>query len=126
MKESEAVRVVTMLAAYFPTTTIGEETQALWAHELTEFEWVDTVEAAEILGREDMRFPSLAQLLAISRGCRNARVDKALQLKAVNISQEPGCTLDEYLAMNPEERGRIRKLGWWGEAIARLDEEPVT
>jgi hypothetical protein len=108
MRESEAIRVVSMLGAAF-NRDLGEDTMVLWARSLTDCEMVDAVEAIEVAMQAGRFLPSLAELLDLIRDCRNTRLKNATP--ALPPSR-PGrvYTLAEHLATHPEDRERALAL----------------
>ena len=73
MTDADAIRLVRMLAAAF-RQDVPEETALQWAADLREFELSDGLEAVELARQTQVYMPSLAELRALIRDCRNVRV----------------------------------------------------
>lgn len=73
MTDADAIRLVQMLAAAF-RQDVSEETAIQWAADLREFELSDGLEAVSLARQTQVYMPSLAELRAIIRDCRNVRV----------------------------------------------------
>lgn len=122
MKESDAARVVSMLAAYFPGKDITDETAVLWERQVAEFEQQDAVAAAESLGTMGRFMPSLAEFVDAIREERNHRlIARALTLPEPVPYPSDACTFEEFLRDRPDMQERVKKLGIWKETLARLE-----
>lgn len=110
MRESEAARVVSMLAAYFPGRKMADETQQLWEREVAAYELEDASEAARALGAFSQYMPSLAGFLDAIREERNRRViSKTLSLPPAG-ARSGGMTFSQFLAERPDMRQRVEAL----------------
>lgn len=111
MKESEAARLIAMLAAYW-RTDVPDETVALWSNRLVEFDVEDGMEAAHILGESGRFFPPLTDFVGIIRECRNDRIlRQRMSLPRPSVPQAGGLSsFAEYLNRNPDMAERVKAL----------------
>ena len=73
MRQSEAARVVGILAAYFPSRQMPTETVALWATEVVGFDFEDALTAVRAIGTNARFMPALAELVAEIREAQKER-----------------------------------------------------
>lgn len=114
MKESEAVRVVTMLAGYWGKE-VPDEMVLLWSNELVRYDNRDAIEAAQLLGAHRRFMPSLAEFV---EGVREVMRDRDMATPAL---------VESFIAMAPDEvKAALRpywdKVGADREASARVRE----
>jgi hypothetical protein len=102
MIESEATKVLAVLAAAFPQSRpLPEESERLWVRELCleDSSYQDGLAGVQQLAREVAFFPSLAQLLRAAYEARLERVNReADQRRALGIGE-----VVDFIAMAPEE-----------------------
>lgn len=120
MRESDAARIVSMLAAYFPGRTMAEESAQLWEREIVEFDQRDGINAARELGAMSKFMPSLAEFADAIREERNRRViSETLALPEVPAGLVVFCTMEQFLRDRPDMQERVRKLGIWRDTLER-------
>jgi hypothetical protein len=115
MKNGDAVRVCTTLSAAY-RKQLTDETVALWATSLADFELVDAHEAVQIVSEHAMFMPSLAEMRQAIIECRNDRLlreKKAWELERDREPALPGdgtMTFAEFMDRTPGMRERVEKL----------------
>lgn len=108
MKASEAIRVVNVLAAYYPARPMPTETAALWAMELEPFKAADGMAAARRLGASARFMPALSELTEQIRSERLRRSQAADQAALTDGAQ--GVSLAEAIEADPGLGERVRRL----------------
>lgn len=127
MTESEGLRLIAMLTAYF-RQELSEHTGSLWARELAPFALEDGMEAAQILGTSGQFMPALSEFIAAIENC--ARVRRASYVvpvlpeggDVVPSHSYPPMSFEQFLRTHPEYRERARKLGPTFRAIVERAE----
>lgn len=109
MTHPEAIRLVAMLAAYW-RTDVPDETAALWANRLIEFETQDGMEAAHIIGGSGRFFPSLADFVDTIRECRRDRILAEHRELPAESHPRAFYPFAQFLADYPEWADRVRAL----------------
>ena len=108
MKQSEAARVVAMVAAYWPGTDLRDETAQLWEAELLPFEMADGMDAARQLGRSARFMPSLSDFRDAIVEVRDDRLRTFH--RALGTGETRRYTFTQYLAEHPEMVPRVVAL----------------
>lgn len=108
MTKPDALRLIAALAAYW-RADVPDETAALWANTLVEYEVGDGLEAAELLGRSGRFFPSLRDFVDTIRDCRNTRLRNESR-PALPEGPTEYMSFAEFLNRNPDWAERVKKL----------------
>jgi hypothetical protein len=106
MKESEAIRVVSMLGAAF-NRDLGEDTIVLWARGIMDEDVEDALEAVEVAARSGKFVPSLKEFQDYVRDCR---ITRHTHSQRPLPSHRGRYTLAQHLAETPEDREKVNGM----------------
>ena len=107
MKQSEALKVLAVVEAAWPSRVLPDETKALWAYELIGHDYETTLDAVHVCVARLPRPVSLAEIVAETKAQERRREpDFALP-------EPSGISFADWLEhhASPEEREKVRALG---------------
>ncbi|MEX2031384.1 MAG: hypothetical protein WEA81_00825 [Dehalococcoidia bacterium] len=114
MKPSEAVRMVGLLQAAWPSRDFTQDTGSLYAAEIVGFEVVDAEPAIRWLIRTELWCPTVAQVVAGITDRRRIRADNERsanrRAELASVSETQAVSLADWLADNPDEAAKVLRL----------------
>ncbi len=117
MQPREAAKVIRMLVAAYRPRDWSDESSALYAEVLCEFDAERMATAAQTLIRRHQFMPTIADILAAYR--------EVPEPKRPELPEPPGASPEELLAIIAEGRRRIAEQGG-AERPLRIVPEPKT
>lgn len=110
MQSSEALKVLALLAGYYPAANWADETLQLWSREILGYDMFVAGQAVRDLARNQSRSPSLSELLD---ACKAAELRVRTQQQADKRLAEGDLTIsEEQKARNIEQaRKLLAKVG---------------